>query len=316
MHPFEKSLLVSAEESAFELRGHVPVPWANFWLNPRRLRGSDFLMRWSQGYWSEQRLIEAVAQTGRYFALPYGPSGVAPTEVRAFELYLEELEAAGLGRVKRPDLLVFRASDADAVAATVDSLGGTARLPFTSESAAPMRELLDRALIAIECENSLWVAKRMPDYDRAMTPQRRLGGQLGLKKSAVLPTVIVKEEDRAFLRRWQQERAVPIHIWHAFFDSAWGLSLDRAEELIETGLIEPTFQVFQAPGGATTKKAIYKFYYHYAYPLGEMEQEPQLRAERIEDKNGHILPYVRFEGGRMRLLPDALGVLDKAAIQP
>ncbi len=309
MHPFEKSLSVPDADIEFELRGHPFTPWADFWLNPRRLRGSDFLMRWSQGYWSEQRLVETVAETERYFALPYGPSGVAPNEVRAFELYFEELEAAGLGQVKRPDLLLFRSTDEAAVWRIVEGLGGTARLPFTSESEPPMRELLARALVAIECENSLWVAKQMPDYGKAMTPQRRLSGQPGLKKSAVLPTVIVKEEDRAFLRRWQQECAVPIHIWHAFFDSAWGLSLDRAEELIETGLIEPTFQVFQAPGGATTKKAIYKFYYHYAYPLGEMETEPRLIADRIQDKNGHILPFVRFEGGRMRLLASALEVL-------
>ena len=88
--------------------GHAPLPWSEFLLNPRRLRGSDFLMRWSQGRWSEERLIQALNATGRYFALPYGPSGVAPdNDVRAYELYFERLEAAGLGTVKRPDLLIY-----------------------------------------------------------------------------------------------------------------------------------------------------------------------------------------------------------------
>ncbi len=31
----------------------------DFVINPRRLRGSDFLMRWSQGRWSEEIVIRA-----------------------------------------------------------------------------------------------------------------------------------------------------------------------------------------------------------------------------------------------------------------
>ena len=38
----------------------------DFLINPRRLRGSDFLMRWSQGEWSEERLIQAVIETKDY----------------------------------------------------------------------------------------------------------------------------------------------------------------------------------------------------------------------------------------------------------
>ncbi len=37
-------------------------------------------MRWSQGVWSEKRLIEAVNETKEFFAVPYGPSGTAPSE--------------------------------------------------------------------------------------------------------------------------------------------------------------------------------------------------------------------------------------------
>src|SRR5215467_10811045 len=112
MSLFEKILSVTVEEIEFELRGYEEVRWADFLLNPRRLRGSDFLMRWSQGVWSEERIVQAVNETDRYFALPYGPSGTAPDDdVRAFELYFERLEAAGLGRLKRPDLLIFRKPD-------------------------------------------------------------------------------------------------------------------------------------------------------------------------------------------------------------
>ncbi|MBV9852779.1 MAG: AccI family restriction endonuclease [Armatimonadetes bacterium] len=314
MHPFEEVLSLSAEDIQFELTAHPALSWADFLLNPRRLRGSDFLMRWSQGQWSEHRLVQALDATGRYFALPYGPSGVAPDDdVRAFELYFERLERAGLGTVKRPDLLVFRAEDISQVQAIVQSLGGLEELPFTPEDNPRMVELLKTALVAVECENSLWIAKAMPDYRTPLTPQRRLNGLPGLKKTAVVPTVIVKDEDRDFLRKWQQQTKVPIHIWHAFYDMAFGLAFDDAEGLVASGKIEPTVQTFQAPGGATTQKVIYKFYYHYSYALGEMREQPRLVANRIVDKNGHILPYVRFEGGEMQIAGEAVAVLDRIA---
>jgi hypothetical protein len=99
MNLFENELIIAAEELAVELRPRTWIPWADFILNPRRLRGSDFLMRWSQGVWSEDRLVQAIHETGAYFTLPYGPSGTAPdNDVREFELYFERLEAAGLER--------------------------------------------------------------------------------------------------------------------------------------------------------------------------------------------------------------------------
>lgn len=97
MHPFEIVLEISEEEIDLHLLGCENISWLDFYLNPRRLRGSDFLMRWSQGVWSEKRLIYAINKTNKYFATAYGPSSTAPTDdVRAFELYFEQLEEAGL----------------------------------------------------------------------------------------------------------------------------------------------------------------------------------------------------------------------------
>lgn len=309
LHPFERELFVSKEDIELELRGFTEITWLNFWLNPRRLRGSDFLMRWSQGVWSEKRLIDAVNKTNQFYAIPYGPSGTAPTDdVRAFELYFERLEAAGLGNIKRPDLLVFKTADKPFVDEFLKGIGGDEELPFIFEK--DLRGLINKAVIAVECENSLWVAEKMPAYNTSMKPQKRLGGKLGLSKSAVLPTVIIKEEDRAPLSRWQEENKIPIHVWHVFFDRAYGLAFDEAERLVREGLIEPTIQTFQAPGGATTKKAIYKYYYHYAYPLGISVEQPRLLPDCIQDKNGHILPYVKFEGGSLEITQGALNLLN------
>lgn len=310
MHPFERELSVSIADIELELRGIKEIAWADFWLNPRRLRGSDFLMRWSQGVWSEKRLIDVINKTNQFYAIPYGPSGTAPTDdVRAFELYFERLEAAGLGNIKRPDLLVFKISDKPFVDNFLADIGGEEELPFITE--VKLQDLIAKAIIAVECENSLWVAEKMPAYNLPMKPQKRLGGKLGLSKASVLPTVIIKEEDRLPLSRWQQENKVPIHVWHVFFDRAYGLSFDEAQRLVADGLILPTEQVFQAPGGATTKKAIYKYYYHYAYPLGIATERPQLIPAYIEDKNGHILPYVKFEGGSLEIATEALNILSQ-----
>ncbi len=309
-HAFESWLSVHEEQLDGVLVSLSPLPWLEFWLNPRRLRGSDFLMRWSQGVWSEKRLIEAINNTNEFLAIPYGPSGTAPTgSVREFELYFERLEAAGLGQIKRPDLLLFRAADKTRIERAIARVGGVSELPFIAEDDERMAAILDRALLAVECENSLWRAHRMPDYSTPLRPQRRLGGNLGLRKGAVLPTIIIKEEDREPLRRWQAERGVPIHIWHVFFDAAYGLSFDRAEELIAERLTEPTIHTFQAPGGATTRKTIFKHYYHYGYPLGESVEEPRLLPAFVEDRNGHILPYVTFDGGRLQLSEQALQIL-------
>lgn len=310
MHPFERVLSVCVENIEFEFKNSPFTEWSNFLLNPRRLRGSDFLMRWSQGVWSEERITQAVNNHGEFFIIPYGPSGTAPDDdVRAFELYFERLEAAGLGEIKRPDLLVFKKEDEKFVMKAVKNLGGISELPFTPETDANMQSILSKTLVGIECENSLWKGKLMPDFGAELKPQKRLGGKLGLKKNAVLPTIIIKEEDRVPLLSWQTANDVPIHVWHVFFDMAFGISLDESERLIAQGYILPTEQVFQAPGGATTKKSLYKFYYHYGYPLGDALEEPKLVAKSITDKNGHILPYVHFEDGKMKIRDEALNIL-------
>ncbi|WP_420264817.1 AccI family restriction endonuclease [Candidatus Magnetominusculus dajiuhuensis] len=308
MHPFELVLSVSKEDIEFELRGVKEVAWADFWLNPRKLRGSDFLMRWSQGVWSEKRLIDAVNKTMQFYAIAYGLSSTAPKDnVRDFELYFERLDKAGIGNIKRPDLLIFKIADKPFVDSFIADSGGEEELPFITED--KLQDIIRKAVIAVECENSLWVAEKMPDYSTPMKAQKRLGGRHGLPKNAVLPTVIIKEEDRVPLSKWQEENKIPIHVWHVFFDRAYGLAFDEAQRLVNEGLILPTEQVFQAPGGATTKKHIYKYYYHYAYPLGISNEKPKLVPDYIEDKNGHILPYVKFEGGSLDIMQDAINVL-------
>jgi hypothetical protein len=45
-HKFESFLSALVDEVELDLNAHGLIPCLDHWLNPRRLRGSDFLMRW------------------------------------------------------------------------------------------------------------------------------------------------------------------------------------------------------------------------------------------------------------------------------
>lgn len=269
------------------------------------------MMRWSQGSWSENQLVAAVNKTGKFFAIPYGPSGTAPdNDPQAYELYFARLDAAGLGAIKRPDLLIFSKKVESKVEKIIEELGGISELPFHIETEKLVQSLLSLAVIAVECENSLWVAKKMPKYTHTLRPQKRLGGKMGLAKNAVLPTIILKDEDRGPLSAWQAKNPkLKLHIWHAFFDESYGISFEEMSKLIDNGTIEPSTQEFVSAGQASKKKTLYKAHYYLGYPLAACEKEPGLKAQTVIDKNGHIYPYVTFSGGSMVLREEALNIL-------
>jgi hypothetical protein len=264
-------------------------------------------------------------------------TSVAPSEPREMELYFERLDKAGAVG-KQPDLLILPRDEYEAVRPQLDEIG-LANLPFTPE--ADLDFLRSRATIAVEVENSLWVAHKMPDYGKEVrlaelitktrrfrkpesiarwerwtkgvwqfinaSPERKeLKGFLESKK---VPTIIIKDEDLAPLIEWENNFDIPIFVFHVFYDQAYHISLREARELIEAGVVLPIEQTFYAPSGPTTSKAIYKIWYTLAYPLGTMTQQPEMSAKFIQDKNGHILPYVHFSGGEMRLSEEALTLL-------
>ncbi len=275
-----------------------------FYLNPRYLRGSDFLMRWSQGRWAEDVVVRAFDASEEFKAVPYGPSSVAPSDPTELERYFELLDAAGRTG-KRPDLLLLTRKDYGDVRYQIERVGAH-RIPFTPEES--LRFLTSRSIVAVEVENSLWVATDMPDFGKGR-PLRGHPEVIGFTKRQKIPTIIIKAEDISPLQQWQDQWKVPIYVFHVFYDQAYFLSFQRAVQLIEQGVITATRQTFQAPGGPTTHKDIYKFWYTLAQLLGVMTQAPTMAAKFIKDKNGHILPYVHFAGGELTLSQEILGTL-------
>jgi len=59
---FNLYLQLPTSELIWEIGGavHLSPDHIDFIINPRRLRGSDFLMRWAQGRWSEEIVIRAL----------------------------------------------------------------------------------------------------------------------------------------------------------------------------------------------------------------------------------------------------------------
>lgn len=312
-HSFDRVLEVTEAELVLPLRFVRAIPWLDFFLNPRRLRGSDFLMRWSQGRWSEEMLKGAVSETTRYVAVPYGPSSTAPdNDVQAFERYFEELDRANPSAQKRPDMVILDLEDFLRIEEELQRVGGSPpncpKLPFIPEK--QLTFLLEKTVLAVECENSLWICKQMPSFGIPLRPMRRLGGKPGLPKSAIIPTIIVKDEDRERLTAWQRIHGIPIHIWHVFYDLGYGIALDDFERLIQSGEVAPRKQVFQGPGGQSQVKVTYNLPYYKAYQLCHSVEAPTFKADSITDKNGHVLPFVRFEGGKFSLTSEAIQVLD------
>jgi len=331
---FERILQTTAVDLDFLTSDLFAQVLCEFYLNPRYLRGSDFLMRFSQGRWAEDIVVRTINATDDLRAVPYGPSSVAPSEPREMELYFERLDEAGTVG-KRPDLLILPRSDYEAICPRLIEIG-MANLPFTPE--VDLAFLRSRALVAVEVENSLWVARDMPDYGKGIelmrlsAKERRFRGAenrarwevwtesvrhfcaqsearqhlKGFLESAKVPTVIIKDEDLTPLIEWEANFNTPIFVFHVFYDEAHYISFQEARELIEEGVILPTAQTFYAPGGPTTRKYIYKIWYTLAHPLGTMTHAPEMSAKFVQDKNGHILPYVHFSGGQMVLAEEAL----------
>jgi len=308
LNSFEYFLQITPVDLGLFLPELLPQEIDELCLNPRYLRGSDFLMRWSQGRWAEDIVIRAINATGEFHAIPYGPSSVAPSDPQEMEQYFERLDQA-ITTGKRPDLLILDRSDYETIQDKLDRIG-IENIPFTPEDRLGF--LLSKALMAVEVENSLWIAKQMPDYGRGK-PLEALGYPelIGFAKNKKVPTLIIKDEDLEPLRGWESNWEVPIFVFHVFYDLGFYISFERAIWLIEKGIISPTKQTFYAPGGPTTRKVIYKIWYTLAYPLGTMVKEPRMVAKFVQDKNGHILPYVHFSEGELRLSKEIINELRK-----
>lgn len=298
---FNAHLQLSTEELSWEFGSVVNLAPDEiaYLINPRRLRGSDFLMRWAQGRWSEEIVIRALNQTDQMGAVPYGPSTVAPEDPAALEMFFDKMGVIGQ-EGKRPDLLLYDREAFDwAQRVLTQRLGCIERMAETPSG--QVRDVIAKARAALEIENSLWVTERMPGFGQPFSRYKRGRNKGRLKSAGIIPTVIVKQEDIPRLQQWEADYGVPIYVVHVFYDRGYFVKFDDVLTWLDTGELGLEVQRFTNPDGtAASPKQIVKVPYILCKEFGTVSG-PTLLPRTFVDKNGKVMTYVTFSGGEIQL---------------
>jgi hypothetical protein len=279
----------------------LPSDAVSYYINPRRLRGSDFLMRWAQGRWSEDIVVRSLNQTDRYRVLPFGPSTVAPDDPRELEAFFERMDAISI-EGKRPDLLLYaRDTFQWAVQLLAERLGRAEIVPEIP--ASQIDDVIRRARAALEIENSLWVTEKMPGFGKPFSRYTRGARKGQLKPAGIVPTIIVKEEDIPRLRQWEADYGVPLYVVHIFFDRGYFVRFRDILAMLEAGDVGFEAQRFTNPDGtAAASKNVVKVPYVLCKEFGTVSG-PTLVPRTFVDRNGKVMTYVTFQGGTISLSP-------------
>lgn len=302
-------------------------------VKPPTFRGSDLAMRYAQGQWSEERVVESINVSESYRALPYGLSQVGPENKEDIPAYWEKFrQAESVG--KRPDILVLRRGDFERLN---DRLPEDPTVAMDDEPTP----FIEAAICGIEAENSLWVAEKMPDY----------GVEKITRKDFIAPTIIVKEQDAPELVAWQQHHGVPVCVVQVFFDRSYIMRLDdilaavdeieaasRGEGVGSLGIapldekenkkraneLQKRLGVFikeqnypDSRTGTSTKKVTYRTHHTRAKEFGVLDPEnpPTYIPKVMVEKNGKIMSYVHFEGGILKLSEPALRLFEELDVR-
>ena len=242
-------------------------------------RGLDFFIRWSQGAWAEERVIEAINKDPSLSAFHYGASRGDPKSFEQFKVEWEAYQNAQTRMGKRPDVLIFDRLVVPELESRVNGgLGIMALQPDVELFGVP-----EMSMCGIEVETSFW---------KALTAESR-----GLPLSFTL-----KEEDVSGIRQWMGVTKRPIVMVQVFFDSAWAIDLGRVIQDVRRGSIKPVVDY-------KTRKATYKIPLRHGVPFGLLEEAPEPRIRVLETDRGQILPFPVFEGGRFELTNEFKGLL-------
>ncbi len=281
--------------------GHFAPEDLEFLINPRRLRGSDFLMRWSQGRWSEEIVMRALNQSARFGVVPYDPSTIAPEDPKELELFFDRMDVIDREE-KRPDLLLYdRPTFEKVVLELTRRVGSIEKMAETPSDG--LRDLIVKARVALEIENSLWVTEKMPGFAKPFSRYTRGKNKGRLKPAGIIPTIIVKQEDVPRLQQWEKDYGVPIYVVHIFFDRGYFIKFGDVLTLIGSGELGWETQRFTNPDGtASSPKQIVKVPYVLCKEFGIVSGQT-LEPHAFVDKNGKVMTYVAFENGEIELAP-------------
>jgi hypothetical protein len=276
-------------------------------------RGLDFLIRNEQGRWAEELVIEAINNETDFKAVRYGISRAVMVEnygkwVEYWRKY-QSVEKYG----KRPNVLVFHKNTFRAFEEELRRYSNS----FGDESLIPeeiWESYVRKSICALEVEMSLWRASKMPDKGMKL-PLRKL--------NVIAPMIWVKEEDAIKLENWIRRYGKPIYVIQVFYDLAYiaqlKLIIDKAnriksaqneemrKELMKReGLIVESQKYADEVTGVTTTKTVYRLHPAAAMLFGELIEPPKINVEVLEDKNGKIIPFLRFSDGKLKINPEVI----------
>lgn len=242
-------------------------------------RGLDFFIRWSQGAWAEERVIETINRDSSLSAFHYGASRGDPKSFEEFKGEWEAYQNAQARMGKRPDVLIFERL-------LVPELDVKVHGGLQSMTQRPDVELFgipERSICGAEVETSFW---------KALTAESK-----GFPLSFTL-----KEEDVSGIRQWMRRTKKPILMVQVFLDSAWAIDLGGVIENVER-------RVVKAQVDYKTRKATYKIPLRQGVPFGSLEEHPVPKLRVLETDRGQILPFPVFEGGKFTLTEDLRALL-------
>lgn len=305
---FNLYLQLPTSELIWEIGGavHLSPGEIDFIVNPRRLRGSDFLMRWAQGRWSEEIVLRALNRTEQFGVIPYGPSTVAPEDPKELELFFQKMDEINQ-EGKRPDLLLYdRATYGWARNEVEHRLGSVEKVAETPSSV--VEDVISKATAAIEVENSLWVTEKMPGFGKPFSHYKRGKNKGRLKPAGIIPTIIVKQEDMPRLQQWEANFDIPVYVVHVFYDRGYFIKFSDVLSMLESGELGMEAQRYTNPDGtAATPKSIVKVPYILCNEFGTVSGQT-MYPKTFVDKNGKVMTYVTFSGGDIQLSSDVFEV--------
>ncbi len=208
---------------------------------------------------------------------------------------------------KRPDLLLYDKATYNCVKNEVEQrLGSVEKVAETPSSI--LKDLIPKALAAIEVENSLWVTEKMPGFGKSFSYYNRGKKKGRIKPAGIIPTIIVKQEDIPRLQQWESDFRIPIYIVHVFYDRGYFIKFDDVLTGLSTGKLGFESQRYTNPDGtATSPKSIVKVPYILCKEFGTVSGQ-SLVPKTFVDKNGKVMAYVTFSGGNIQLSPEVFEV--------
>ena len=257
-----------------------------------RFRGDNFRGKWSLGSWAEQKIISAINNSDSFSAMPYGKSGVSSAknlqERQEYWNLHKERESFG----KRPDVLVFERSVYENLSSKYSSI-----LDNLSDNVeSDIQEIVERSLLAIESEASIWQGEKMKHFGRNWSEKTGNLKPLSEVKSWTAPTVIVKDEDLQPLVDWQNYYQKPIYIVHLFYDMALMLNFSKLREYISDGTIKG--EIFDY---GKASKTIYKTFYGLADEFGKFTELAKIIPFVSQTNGGKFEADLYFEGGEIEI---------------